>query len=154
MKKKVGGIISIYVLIHEQDTESAWGSHVSLFLNRDLAEASMRKCWEDALKSWEFDLDKEMYDDHCWEYNHDNAAVLDGTDIERWRIEEQDLAVGVAVKVHGGLVQSVIANADVDLDVYDLDVSDFPDEGEEDEADERRRVFEELASRPDWRSVW
>lgn len=146
--------MKIYVLIHEQDTESAWGSHVSLFLNRDLAEASMRKCWEDALKSWEFDLDKEMYDDHCWEYNHDNAAVLDGTDIERWRIEEQDLAVGVAVKVHGGLVQSVIANADVDFDVYDLDVSDFPDEGEEDEADERRRVFEELASRPDWRSVW
>ena len=146
--------MKIYVLIHEQDTESAWGSHVSLFLNRDLAEASMRKCWEDALKSWEFDLDKEMYDDHCWEYNHDNAAVLDGMDIERWRIEEQDLAVGVAVKVHGGLVQSVIANADVDLDVYDLDVSDFPDEGEEDEADERRRVFEELASRPDWRSVW
>lgn len=76
--------MKIYVLIHEQDTESAWGSHVSLFLNRDLAEASMRKCWEDALKSWEFDLDKEMYDDHCWEYNHDNAAVLDGTDIERW----------------------------------------------------------------------
>ena len=146
--------MKIYVLIHEQDTESAWGSHVSLFLNRDLAEATMRKCWEDTLKSWEFDLDKEMYDDHCWEYNHDNAAVLDGTDIERWRIEEQDLAVGVAVKVHGGLVQSVIANADVDLDVYDLDVSDFPDEGEEDEADERRRVFEELASRPDWRSVW
>lgn len=146
--------MKIYVLIHEQDTESAWGSHVSLFLNRDLAEATMRKCWEDTLKSWEFDLDKEMYDDHCWEYNHDNAAVLDGTDIERWRIEEQDLAVGVAVKVHGGLVQSVIANADVNLDVYDLDVSDFPDEGEEDEADERRRVFEELASRPDWRSVW
>ena len=74
----------------------------------------------------EFDLDKEMYDDHCWEYNHDNAAVLDGTDIERWRIEEQDLAVEVAVKVHGGLVQSAVANADVDLDVYDLDVSDFP----------------------------
>ena len=146
--------MKIYVLIHEQDTEYAWGSHVSLFLNRDLAEATMRKCWKDTLKSWEFDLDKEMYDDHCWEYNHDNAAVLDGTDIERWRIEEQDLAVGVAVKVHGGLVQSAIANADVDLDVYDLDVSDFPDEGEEDEADERRRVFEELASRPDWRSVW
>lgn len=146
--------MKIYALIHEQDTESAWGSHVSLFLNRDLAEATMRKCWEDTLKSWEFDLDKEMYDDHCWEYNHDNAAVLDGTDIERWRIEEQDLAVGVAVKVHGGLVQSIIANADVDLDVYDLDVSDFPDEGEEDEADERRRVFEELASRTDWRSVW
>lgn len=146
--------MKIYVLIHEQDTDSTWGSHVSLFLNRDLAEATMRKCWEDTLKSWEFDLDKEMYDDHCWEYNHDNAAVLDGTDIERWRIEEQDLAVEVAVKVHGGLVQSAVANADVDLDVYDLDVSDFPDEGEEDETDERRRVFEELASRPDWRSVW
>ena len=53
--------MKIYVLIHEQDTDSAWGSHVSLFLNRDLAEATMRKCWEDTLKSWEFDLDKEMW---------------------------------------------------------------------------------------------
>ena len=34
--------MKIYVLIHEQDTDSAWGSHVSLFLNRDLAEATMR----------------------------------------------------------------------------------------------------------------
>ena len=96
-----------------------------------------------------------MYDDHCWEYNHDNAAVLDGTDIERWRIEEQDLAVEVAVKVHGGLVQSAVANADVDLDVYDLDVSDFPDEGEEDETErEKTCVSRNWPSRPDWRSVW
>ena len=40
------------------------------------------------------------------------------------------------------------------IGIADLESVLFPDEGEEDEADERRRVFEELASRPDWRSVW
>lgn len=58
------------------------------------------------------------------------------------------------MEVRGGLVQSVIANAGIDVDVYDLDVSDFPDDGEEDEADRKEREFTELSNRPDWGSVW
>lgn len=64
------------------------------------------------------------------------------------------LDVKAAVEVRGGLVQSVIANAGIDVDVYDLDVSDFPDDGEEDEADRKEREFTELSNRPDWGSVW
>lgn len=58
------------------------------------------------------------------------------------------------MEVRGGLVQSVIANAGIDVDVYDLDVSDFPDDGEVDEADRKGREFTELSNRPDWGSVW
>lgn len=51
------------------------------------------------------------------------------------------------------------ADADIfltkeDVDVYDLDVSDFPDDGEEDEADRKELEFTELSNRPDWGSVW
>ena len=58
------------------------------------------------------------------------------------------------IKVKGGMVQSVIANADVSVEVYDLDVSSYPEDGEEDEADQKARKFEELLARPDWWCVW
>lgn len=73
---------------------------------------------------------------------------------EQWQIREKELDVKAAVEVRGGLVQSVIANAGIDVDVYDLDVSDFPDDGEEDEAGRKEREFTELSNRPDWGSVW
>ena len=60
----------------------------------------------------------------------------------------------VAVNVQGGLVQSAIANADVGVNVYDLDVSDFPDKGEAEAADARRAEYEKLAESPGWQSVW
>ena len=52
------------------------------------------------------------------------------------------------------MVQSVIANADVSVEVYDLDVSSYPEDGEEDEADQKARKFEVLLARPDWWCVW
>lgn len=62
--------------------------------------------------------------------------------------------VQVAVRVQGGLVQDVHANADVSVNVYDLDVSDFPDEGEQAEADKKEAELEELVKAPGWRAVW
>ena len=60
----------------------------------------------------------------------------------------------VAVRVAGGLVQEVHSNADVDVDVYDLDVSDFPDEGEQEAVDQKEAELEELVKSPGWRAVW
>lgn len=40
------------------------------------------------------------------------------------------------------------------VNMNSLDVSDFPDDGEEDEADRKEREFTELSNRPDWGSVW
>lgn len=60
----------------------------------------------------------------------------------------------IAVRVKGGLVEEVHANADVSVEVYDLDVSDFPDDGEQDEADKKEVELEELVKSPGWRNVW
>jgi len=77
--------------------------------------------------------------------------------VEYWRIEEQELAVpvSVAVEVSGGLVQAVYARGgDVDADVFDLDVHDFPDEGEQAESKTRKKQLEELIGTPGWKQVW
>lgn len=52
------------------------------------------------------------------------------------------------------MLRSVYSNSDVDVDVYDLDVSDFPDEGEAEEADRKEKELDELCSNPGWRAVW
>ena len=74
--------------------------------------------------------------------------------MESWRIEEHELDVQVAVEVKGGLVQNIYANADVHADVYDLDVSDFPDVGEEAEADRKEAELNDLVKSPGWHNVW
>lgn len=66
----------------------------------------------------------------------------------------KEAAPKVAVEVKGGLVQNVYANADVSVEVYDLDVSDFPDEGEQKEADDKEAELEDLVKSPGWRNVW
>ena len=39
-------------------------------------------------------------------------------------------------------------------DVYDFDVSDFPDEGEQEAADAKEKELEQLTERHGWRVVW
>lgn len=145
--------MKIYLLICEQDTDAAWGGEVNVFLSEGDAKTAMRKNWEDEVKAWKY-ADHEHYDeDECW-CEPCSAGIREGTNVETWRIEEHDLDVHVAVNVQGGLVQGAIANADVDLDVYDLDVSDFPDKGEQKAADEKKAEYEKLSKSPGWRGIW
>lgn len=144
----------IYVLNHKKKVESGWESDYRLFLTEEAAKAAMCMDLENTLKAYGI-IDMGMaFDDAFWGSSSSRKFIWNGKAIETWSVEAQDLDVKVAVKVHGGMVQSVIANAAVDVDVYDLDVSSYPEEGEEDEADEKRRLYQELASRPDWREVW
>lgn len=145
--------MKIYLLICEHDTEVNWGSAVKPFLNREDAQTAMREDWEAEVKAWEY-ADHEHYNEDECDCGEDTAVIREGIDVESWRIEEHDLDVRVAVNVQGGLVQGAIANADVNVDVYDLDVSDFPDEGEEEAADAKRAEYEELSKAPGWREVW
>lgn len=63
--------------------------------------------------------------------------------------------VSVAVEVSGGLVRAVYAKGgDVDADVFDLDVHDFPDEGEQEETESREKQLEKLIGAPGWKQVW
>ena len=60
----------------------------------------------------------------------------------------------VIVLVRSGMVQCAYANGDVELDVVDLDVSDFPDEGEQEVTDLREEQFTETIKQDGWEKVW
>ena len=145
--------MKIYLLIHEQDTDAAWGCDVKSFTDMQAAQNAMREDWQKSAKDWDYDSHEHHDEDEagCFEAE---AILREGDDLEHWRIEEQELDVQVAVRVHGGLAQAVYANADVTVDVYDLDVSDFADEGEKEDADEKEAELEELVKSPGWRGVW
>lgn len=78
-------------------------------------------------------------------------AVIDNL---RSQMESPVERLSVAVEVKGGLVQAAYANGDISVDVYDLDVSDFPDVGEQEAADLRELDLKKLVSNPEWHRVY
>ena len=80
--------------------------------------------------------------------------IRNDPNVESWRIEEQRLDVQIVVRVKDGMVKNILANADVSAEVYDLDVSDYPDVEEENEADRKAAELETLANTPGWRYVY
>lgn len=70
-------------------------------------------------------------------------------------VSDQNGSARIAIRVKGGLVQAVYSTVeDVDVEVYDLDVSGCPDESEMDIVEERRRQLEMIEKSPDWKLVW
>lgn len=149
-------MMKVYMLVHKQDTSSMWDADADIFLTKEKAQEVMQEQYRAALESWGINDLTEPSEDFHWTCDENQAEISDDCkcEYEQWQIQEKELDVKAAVEVRGGLVQSVIANAGIDVDVYDLDVSDFPDDGEVDEADRKGRKFTELSNRPDWGSVW
>lgn len=145
--------MKIYNLIHEQDTDAAWGCDVQTFTDKQAAQDALRRDWKEAVESCGYDSHEHYNDDEAV-CNENDAVLREHDEVEFWRIEEQELDVRLAVRVKGGLVEEVHANAAVSVDVYDLDVSDFPDDGEQDEADRKEAELEALVKSPGWRAVW
>lgn len=144
--------MNLYLLICQQDTKDAWDCAVKPFTDKSAAQNAMREDWQATAKNWEYES-KEHNDEDTCACCDDTAVIRDGEDIVNWRIEAHELDVQVAVRVEGGLVQDVYANAGVSVEVYDLDVSDFPDEGEQDDADKKEAELEELIKSPGWGRV-
>lgn len=145
--------MKLFLLIHEQDTDAAWGSSVDLFSALEAAQAKMKTAYEKTVESWDFDIENQT-DDYCCEFSDMDASIRDRSDVETWRIEEKELDVNIAVKVHGGMVQAVYSDADVGVEVYDLDSSDFAVESELTETERRERELDEQIAQPGWRAVW
>lgn len=146
-------MMKIFVLINEQDTDASNQSAVQLFLDKESAQSEMCKQFKEALSCWNVDADHLTDDQEC-ECGEDTAVIRDDPDSTSWRIEEKELDVQIAIRVKGGLVESVYSNAGVDVDVYDLDVSDYPDEGEQSEADLQEAELNERISAPGWSAIW
>ena len=149
-------MMKVYMLVYKQDASSAWDADADIFLTKEKAQEAMQEQYRTSLESWGINDLTEPSEDFHWTCDENQAEISDDCkcEYEQWQIQEKELDVKAAVEVRGGLVQSVIANAGIDVDVYDLDVSDFPDDGEVDEADRKGREFTELSNRPDWGSVW
>lgn len=60
----------------------------------------------------------------------------------------------LAIEVKGGLVQNVYANGAADVEVYDLDVSSCPEEGEENELDIKEAELNKIAHDPTFHRAW
>lgn len=145
--------MKVYILISEQDTDSRTGAGVQVFLDKDAASEEMHRQYDEELAAWNINIEDIGKDQESWVV--DAAAVIrDGIDSIRWRIEERDLDVQAAVRVVGGQVGAVYSNADISVEVYDLDVSDYPCEGEQEAADARKHELEKLISNPHWQIAW
>lgn len=96
--------MTLYLLIHEQDTDAAWGADVSVFLNASDAQKAMTVAYQETADRWNFD-DQESNEEHMRTCSDSEATIRDDTDVEHWRIEERDLDVQMAIEVQGGLLR-------------------------------------------------
>ena len=71
-----------------------------------------------------------------------------------WSIQEHDLPVQLAIRVRDGMVQEAIANADISVDVFDLDSQDLAEDGKTFEADRLDADYQKLGKEPGWRAVY
>lgn len=145
--------MKVYILVCEQNTDYKFGADVSSFIRKEDAQTAMRTDWEDSVVTCGYNKRDHEGEDEC--YCEENCAVIrDGIDSVCWRIEEHELDVQVSVRVEDGMVQDVKANADIIAEVYDLDMSEFADEKDFEEQNEKEDALEELENTPGWRSVW
>lgn len=147
--------MKVYNLIYLED-DNTIDAAAAPFLTMEAAQAAMKDGWEARLKIWGIDPEEEQTEEHSWECGEYFASIRDDqrSVFESWKITEHDLDVQVAVKVYGGLVQQIIANAGVSAEVYDLDVSDFPDEGEQEIAIAKETEYKKLQKDTGWEKVW
>ena len=71
-----------------------------------------------------------------------------------WSIQEHDLPVQMAIRVREGMVQEAIANADIYVEVFDLDTQDLAEDGKTFEADRLDAEYQKLGKEPGWRAVY
>lgn len=85
-------MMKVFVLINEQDTDASNQSTVQLFLNKEAAQADMRKQFKAELPFCNVDAENLTDDQEC-ECGEDAAVIRNGPDSTNWRIEEQELDV-------------------------------------------------------------
>jgi len=146
--QKSGGIyMKVYVLVYEENSDYKCGSVNSLWLSLEQAKERMKVCYTESLVKNPI---QDQDDDYYCEIGEMAASIIDGEDSFIWRIEENtDLDVEAIIHVEGGMVQDVLANADISVTVFDMDTDD-PEQKEEVKGMQKR--LEEVQANPMWRS--
>ena len=145
--------MKIYNLVYEENSDARCGAEVETFLDAEQASRQMREAFYKAIGVLGMS-DHEDGDDYSSDIGSMSAGITNGMDTFRWSIDEVDLDIKVAVRVEGGLVQSVYSNAGVDVQVFDLDMSDFPDKGEYEAMQMVEDDLKQLIESPGWNMVW
>ena len=133
--------MKIYTLIHVTNVADICESDASLYTDKETARKTMLEEWKRTVDMWSLDSEKT-----CHVCSDDSAYIKLKTNEEKWHIEETEIDVDVAIEVAGGLVQSVYANANVSVDVFDYDIVDT--------AANAKDRLKTVTSQNGWTLVW
>ena len=70
-----------------------------------------------------------------------------------WQIKKDEIPVQVAIQVNDGMVEAVYANANLEVETFDLDSTEFSEEMGEPMCDYTKRKLEKMTRQPDWKKI-
>ena len=147
--------MKVYILIRKMDdfeSSAVATPHLSL----EAAQAAMADDFKDILEGFGLSPNDEQEEEKQWGIEEKSAHIR--YDIcsryADWSIQEHDLPVQLAIRVRDGMVQEAIANADISVDVFDLDSQDLAEDGKTFEADRLDADYQKLGKEPGWRAVY
>lgn len=147
--------MKVYILIRKMDdfeSSAVATPHLSL----EAAQAAMADDFKDILEVFGLSPNDEQEEEKQWGIEEKSAHIR--YDIcsryADWSIQEHDLPVQLAIRVRDGMVQEAIANADISVDVFDLDSQDLAEDGKTFEADRLDADYQKLGKEPSWRAVY
>ncbi|MCG4528869.1 hypothetical protein [Intestinimonas massiliensis (ex Afouda et al. 2020)] len=147
--------MKVYILIRKMDdfeSSAVATPHLSL----EAAQAAMADDFKDILEVFGLSPNDEQEEEKQWSIEEKSAHIR--YDIcsryADWSIQEHDLPVQLAIRVRDGMVQEAIANADISVDVFDLDSQDLAEDGKTFEADRLDADYQKLGKEPGWRAVY
>lgn len=147
--------MKVYILIRKMDdfeSSAVATPHLSL----EAAQAAMADDFKDILEVFGLSPNDEQEEEKQWGIEEKSGHIR--YDIcsryADWSIQEHDLPVQLAIRVRDGMVQEAIANADISVDVFDLDSQDLAEDGKTFEADRLDADYQKLGKEPGWRAVY
>lgn len=147
--------MKVYILIRKMDdfeSSAVATPHLSL----EAAQAAMADDFKDILEVFGLSPNDEQEEEKQWGIEEKSAHIR--YDIcsryADWSIQEHDLPVQLAIRVRDGMVQEAFANADISVDVFDLDSQDLAEDGKTFEADRLDADYQKLGKEPGWRAVY
>lgn len=147
--------MKIFVLTRKMDDFESTAV-ATPYLSLEAAQAAMTEDFKDILEVFGLSPDDEQEEEKQWGIEEKSAHIR--YDIcsryADWSIQEHDLPVQMAIRVREGMVQEAIANADIYVEVFDLDTRDLAEDGKTFEADRLDADYQKLGKEPSWRAVY
>ena len=147
--------MKIFVLTRKMDDFESTAV-ATPYLSLEAAQAAMTEDFKDILEVFGLSPDDEQEEEKQWGIEEKSAHIRYDicSSYADWSIQEHDLPVQMAIRVREGMVQEAIANADIYVEVFDLDTQDLAEDGKTFEADRLDADYQKLGKEPSWRAVY